>query len=74
MKKYGKEYIKDIWNIADSILIVFYLGGFIPLMYLGEKYSNSWNVVNLVLVLMTFIKINSYLKIFESFSFLVFMI
>ena len=60
--------------MADLFLIVLYLGGFVPLMYFGEKESHFWIFINLFLVFMTFIKLNSYLKIFDAFSFLVFMI
>jgi hypothetical protein len=62
--------------VADLSLIVLYLGAYLPLNYLHESinYENEWRLVNIMLILMTFVKINQSLKIFKSFSFLVQMV
>jgi hypothetical protein len=59
--------------VADLVLIVLYLGVFLPLNYLHESFSfeNEWRLVNIILILLTFVKINQSLQIFDSFSFLV---
>jgi hypothetical protein len=53
-----------------------YLCAYLPLNYLHESISfeNEWRLVNFILILMTFVKINQSLMIFESFSFLVQMV
>jgi hypothetical protein len=62
--------------VADLALIVLYLSAFLPLQYMNE--SNSFNderiLVNIILILVTFVKINQLLKIFDSFSILVQMV
>jgi hypothetical protein len=62
--------------VADLALIFLYLGAFIPLNYLHESISfeNEWRLVNIMLILLTFVKINQSLQIFDSFSFLVQMV
>ena len=62
--------------MADIALIVLYLGAYLPLTYLHEIISleNEWRLVNIMLILLTFVKINQSLKIFDSFSFLVQMV
>ena len=71
-----KSYIATFWNAADLTLIMLYLCAYIPLNYLHESISleNEWRLVNFILIVMTFVKINQSLKIFESFSFLVQMV
>ena len=71
-----KSYIATFWNAADLTLIMLYLGAYIPLNYLHESISleNEWRLVNFILIVMTFVKINQSLKIFEAFSFLVQMV
>jgi hypothetical protein len=82
-----KTYIANIWNAADLSLIMVYLGAYLPLNYLQEigtvcHYAHSqacgpsyeWKLVNFILIMMTFVKINQSLKIFDSFSFLVQMV
>jgi hypothetical protein len=53
-----------------------YLCAYLPLNYLHERinFENEWRSVNFILIVMTFVKINQSLKIFESFSFLVQMV
>ena len=71
-----KSYIKSLWNVADLTLITLYLCAYLPLNYLHEtiSFENEWRLVNFILIVMTFVKINQSLKIFESFSFLVQMV
>jgi hypothetical protein len=71
-----KSYILNLWNVADLFLIVLYLAAYIPLDYLHENISveNYWRLVSMILILLTFVKINQSLLIFESFSFLVQMV
>ena len=53
-----------------------YLFAYLPLNYLDDinSFDNEWRLVNFILILMTFVKINQSLMIFDSFSFLVQMI
>ena len=53
-----------------------YLGAYLPLMNFHDSISfeNEWRLVNIMLILLTFVKINQSLKIFDSFSFLVQMV
>ena len=71
-----KSYLASFWNATDLTLIMLYLCAYLPLNYLHERISfeNEWRLVNFILILMTFVKINQSLKIFESFSFLVQMV
>ena len=62
--------------MADLALILLYLGAYLPLSYMHEciSFENEWRIVNIVLILLTFVKFNQSLKIFDSFSFLVQMV
>jgi hypothetical protein len=53
-----------------------YLGAYLPLIFIHDSISfeNEWRLVNIMLILLTFVKINQSLKIFDSFSFLVQMV
>ena len=60
-----KEYISDLWNLADLILIVLYLGAFIPMKYIGYfmddisgTHEDVWKAINILIILLTFVKIN----------------
>jgi hypothetical protein len=55
-----KKYLASFWNVADLALIVLYLGAFLPLNYLHEdiSFENEWRLVNIMLILLTFVKIN----------------
>ena len=73
MKNGFKSYLASIWNVADFALYVLYIGGFIPLYYLHEtiSFENEWRLLNIIIILLIFVKINQSLMIFDSFSFLV---
>jgi hypothetical protein len=62
--------------VADLALIMLYVSAFIPLHYMNESnsFDDEKRLVNMMLILLTFVKINQSLKIFDSFSFLVQMI
>jgi hypothetical protein len=46
--------------MADLSLIVLYLGAYLPLNYMHESISfeNLWRLVNIMVILLTFVKIN----------------
>ena len=76
-----KAYISSLWNLCDLCLILIYLGAFIPLNYMHtasesllEAWHFEWKIINFMIVLLTFVKINQSLQIFDSFSFLVQMV
>ena len=71
-----KSYIAKIWNAADLTLIMLYLGAYIPLNFVYEiiSFENEWRFVNFILIVMTFVKINQSLMIFDSFSFMIQMV
>jgi hypothetical protein len=71
-----KSYLASIWNATDLLLVVLYLCAYLPLYYLNERtnFEDEWRLVNFILIVMTFVKINQSLMIFESFSFLVQMV
>jgi hypothetical protein len=77
IKFYGfKTYIASFWNVADLALIVLYFSAFLPLHYINESstFEDEKRLVIIMLILLTFVKINQSLKIFDSFSFLVQMV
>jgi len=76
-----KDYFSSFWNIADFGLILLYLGAFIPLNYIHYSFEEmtidwetEWKAINLMIIVMTFVRINQSLQIFDSFSFLVQMV
>jgi hypothetical protein len=62
--------------VADLALILLYLGAYLPLSYMHEciSFEHEWRIVNIFLILLTFVKFNQSLKIFDSFLFLVQMV
>jgi hypothetical protein len=55
-----KSYIASFWNVADLMLIIFYLFAYLPLNYVHDSinFENEWRLVNFILIVMTFVKIN----------------
>ena len=54
------SYLASIWNVADFALIMLYFGAYLPLNYLHEitSFENEWRLVNVMVILLTFVKIN----------------
>jgi len=67
-----EEYLKDPWNIFDISLVVFYC------LYVISNYANvNENTrigFNCAVLMLCFIKLNFFLRMFEGFSFLVSML
>lgn len=64
-----KEYTSSFWNLFDNLLIYSYLL-YVPLSFI---MGNSWEIksIQCILVLLAFIKVTFFLRIFDGFSFLV---
>ena len=69
-------YDASCWNAADLALLVLNLGAYLPLhgLHVSISFEDGWRLVNVMQVLLTFVKINLSLKIFDSSSFLVQMV
>jgi hypothetical protein len=69
-----KEYVKDEWNWFDLMHIMFF-GAYVVMWALLFETDNPIMIVNRIIVIaMMFFKLNFYLRIFESFSFIVSML
>ena len=74
-------YSMSFWNKADLCLILLYLGAFLPLNYLHAAFDDmtvglepTWKLVNFLIIILTFVRVNRSLQIFDNFSFLVQMV
>ena len=63
-------------NAADLALLVLYLGTCLPLhcLHVSISFEDGWRLGNVMQVVLTLVKINLSLKIFDSSSFVVQMV
>ena len=72
LKQSIKEYVKDTWNLFDFLLISTYsVASYFSIFY-GQ--SSFLLVLNCLLLILTFVKVNFYLRIYDGFSFMVSML
>ena len=65
-----QEYKKNYWNWFDVLLMVIYLT-YVPFAYMQDSMIYIIKAIQCIIVLLTFIKITFFLRIFDEFSFLV---
>ena len=68
-----RDYFKDLLNIFDLLFLASYIA-YIPASFILTPDRYGFKVLQSVIVFMTIIKINGYLRIFKEFGFLVQMI
>ncbi|CDW78074.1 wd-40 repeat protein [Stylonychia lemnae] len=65
-------YLKELWNLFDFSLIFVYV--FMNFIEFLTDYQNILIVLQILIVVLSFIKVNFFLRIYDNFSFLVTMI
>ena len=67
-----QRYFKSMWNLFDCLLIVTY-STYIPFTLMFERTHYVIKSLQCLIVMLTFIKMMFYLRIYDEFSFLVHM-
>eukprot|EP00347_Sterkiella_histriomuscorum_P016393 403353358 len=64
-----ENYFKEIWNFFDYMLILTYIGYII--LEIFTPFNDSVIIIKLIIVFLSFLKVNFFLRIYDGFSFLV---
>jgi hypothetical protein len=72
IRKSIKQYFSEFWNICDICFTLGY-GIYVGLIYILDPVSDRAIIATLqcIIILLSFIKLNFFLRIFDSFSFLI---
>lgn len=72
IKQSVREYVKDYWNFIDFLLISTYsIASYLSVL---RGPSSTLLILNCLLLILTFMKVNFFLRIYDGFSFLVSML
>lgn len=66
------DYFDDIWNFFDFFLIAVYIP--VAILDITNDYIDALRILQCILVLMSFVKVCFFLRIYDGFSFLVSML
>ena len=69
IKQSLKEYVKDYWNFFDFLLITVYLAFVVNDVF--AKSIIARKILTCIILLLIFVKLNFFLRIFDGFSFMV---
>eukprot|EP00347_Sterkiella_histriomuscorum_P017645 403348548 len=64
-----ENYFNEIWNFFDYMLILTYIGYII--LEIFAPFNDSVIIIRLLIVFLSFLKVNFFLRIYDGFSFLV---
>ena len=66
------DYFDDIWNFFDFFLIAVYIP--VAILDITNDYTDALRILQCILVLMSFVKVCFFVRIYDGFSFLVSML